>query len=77
MIVSRVLNCRRSARRGSAAVEFAFVAPIFFAFIIGIVDFGRMMMVQEIMTNAARVAHGKRYSPAAPIQPSKLRSPIT
>ncbi len=54
MIISRVLNSKRLARRGAAAVEFALVAPIFFLVIMGIIDFGRMMMVQNIMINAAR-----------------------
>ena len=41
-------------RRGVAAVEFALVAPLFFMFVFGIIEFGRMVMVQQIMTNAAR-----------------------
>jgi Flp pilus assembly protein TadG len=44
---------KRSPRRGAAAVEFAFVAPIFFLLILAIIEFGRMM-VQEILVNAAR-----------------------
>ena len=45
---------KRSTRRGVAAVEFALVAPLFFTLILGIIEFGRMMMVQEILVNAAR-----------------------
>ncbi|TWT66990.1 TadE-like protein [Posidoniimonas polymericola] len=41
-------------RRGASAVEFALVAPIFFLVVLGIVEFGRMAMVQQIITNAAR-----------------------
>lgn len=42
------------ARRGASAVEFAIVAPVFFLVVLGIVEFGRMVMVQQVITNAAR-----------------------
>lgn len=52
---SRSITGKRPVRRAVAAVEFALIAPVFFVVILGIVEFGRMMMVQEILTNAARV----------------------
>jgi Flp pilus assembly protein TadG len=36
-------------------VEFAIVAPIFFMLIIGIIEIGRAMMVQQVLINASRV----------------------
>jgi Flp pilus assembly protein TadG len=45
--------CRRN-RRGAAAVEFAVVAPVFFAFTLGMVEIGRGVMVQQIITTASR-----------------------
>ena len=45
--------CRRN-RRGAAAVEFAIVAPVFFLLIFGMIEFGRMVMVQQVITNASR-----------------------
>jgi Flp pilus assembly protein TadG len=45
-------SCRK--RRGAAVVEFAIVAPLFFLLIFGMIEFGRMVMVQQILTNAAR-----------------------
>lgn len=45
--------CRRN-RRGAAVVEFAVVAPVFFAFVLGMVEIGRAVMVQQILTNASR-----------------------
>ncbi len=48
---------RRSFRRhrGVAAVEFAIVAPIFFLMVLGIIEIGRAMMVQQVLINASRV----------------------
>ena len=54
------LNWRKFAdfadryRRGAAAVEFAVVAPVFFLMIFGMIEFGRMIMVQQVLTNASR-----------------------
>jgi Flp pilus assembly protein TadG len=45
--------CRRK-RRGVAVVEFAVVAPLFFLLVFGMIEFGRMVMVQQVITNASR-----------------------
>jgi Flp pilus assembly protein TadG len=45
----------RSRRLGAAATEFACVAPVFFLMIIGFIEFGRALMVQQVLVNAARV----------------------
>lgn len=41
-------------RRGAAIVELALVLPVFFAVIFGIIEFGRAMMVSQMVTNSAR-----------------------
>jgi Flp pilus assembly protein TadG len=41
-------------RRGASAVEFALVAPIFFLLLFSLIEYGRMVMVQQLLTNAAR-----------------------
>lgn len=48
--------CRicRKYRRGTAAVEFALVAPLLFLLILGMIEFGRVLMVQQLITNASR-----------------------
>jgi len=46
---------RKAARRGTAAVEFALVAPIFFMLMIGMIEVGRAIMVQQVLINASRV----------------------
>jgi len=57
--VAQFHPCRRCRaglrqRRGAAAVEFACVAPLFFMLIFGLIEYGRMVMVQQLLTNAAR-----------------------
>ena len=49
-------HCRsyRRQRRAAAAVEFAIVAPVFFLLILGMIEYGRMVMVQQVITNASR-----------------------
>jgi Flp pilus assembly protein TadG len=37
-----------------SAVEFAVVAPALFLFVFGMVEFGRMVMIQQCVTNASR-----------------------
>ncbi|MGO9469409.1 MAG: TadE family protein [Isosphaeraceae bacterium] len=45
---------KRSARRAAVAAEFALIAPVFLVMFLGIVEFGRVIMVQQILVNAAR-----------------------
>ena len=45
---------RSSVRRGAAVVELAFTAPILFLLCFGMIDVGRAVMVQNLITNAAR-----------------------
>lgn len=35
-------------------MEFAIVAPVFVIFVFGMIEYGRMVMVQQILTNASR-----------------------
>lgn len=44
----------RLSRWGASAVEFAFIAPVFFLLVIGLLEFGRLVMVQQAVSNAAR-----------------------
>jgi Flp pilus assembly protein TadG len=50
-----VLNHRRpQPRRGSAAVEFAVIALFLVPLLMGVWEVGRMVEVQQLLTNAAR-----------------------
>lgn len=44
----------RTTARGTAAVEFALVAPLLFLLFFGFVDVGRAIMVKNLLTSAAR-----------------------
>jgi len=35
-------------------VEFAIVAPVFFLLVLGMIEFGRLVMTQQLITNASR-----------------------
>ncbi len=54
------LRSSTATRNGAAVVEMALVLPIFFMVVLGIVEFGRAMMVGQLVTNAAR--HGARIA---------------
>jgi len=53
---SRVIlpSARRAGRRGQSLVEFALVAPLFFFLAFGMVDFGRAIYYENMLTSAAR-----------------------
>lgn len=51
---SNVSSVRRLRRCGVATIEFALVAPFILFIIFGAVEFARMMMVKQALTNAAR-----------------------
>jgi Flp pilus assembly protein TadG len=52
--IERLCRYCRIKRQGAAAVEFALVAPLFFLLVIGMIEFGRAVMVQQVLVNAAR-----------------------
>jgi Flp pilus assembly protein TadG len=69
-------NHRRTSRRsGVAAVEFAVILPFVMVLFLGIIEFGRMLMVQQIITNAAR--EGCRYAVLPGSTVSGSRSVVT
>lgn len=53
--MSKSSRTRHGSRpQGASAVEFAFVAPIVLALIFGSFELTRVIMVKQVMTNAAR-----------------------
>ena len=53
---SWVVNRFTRRRRGAAVVELAVVAPLLFAIVFGLVEFGRAIMVEQALVSAAREA---------------------
>jgi hypothetical protein len=52
--MQRTARTQRSGRRGASVVEMAIVLPVFMMVVMGIIEFGRGMMVGQLVTNAAR-----------------------
>ena len=50
------LNRNAARRRGTAAVEFAVVAPVVLLFVFGAIESGRAMFLQHVAVNTARSA---------------------
>jgi Flp pilus assembly protein TadG len=49
-----LLGLRRSVQSGQVLAEFGIMIPVIVLLIIGAVDFGRVIMTRQVMTNAAR-----------------------
>ena len=71
----RLMQVAAPKRRGASMVEFAFVAPVFFTLILGIVELGRACMVQELLTEAAR--RGCRAGVIEGTSSTKIKSAVT
>lgn len=54
MRILRLHRTRSANRRGASAVEFALVAPLFILFVFGLIEMSRIMMVQQILSEASR-----------------------
>lgn len=65
---------RVANRCGAAAVEFAIVAPVFFLLVIGMIEVGRAMMVQQVLINASRV--GARQAATAGATSSAVQTAV-
>jgi hypothetical protein len=52
--LAKLCRSHRIKRRGAAVVEFAIVAPVFILLVFGMIEYGRMVMVQQLLTNASR-----------------------
>src|SRR5262245_21232047 len=61
-------------RRGASAAEFAIVAPVFFLMIIGFIEFGVALMVQQVLVNASRV--GARQATTAGATTAQVKSAV-
>jgi Flp pilus assembly protein TadG len=53
-IRNRARSKVESRRRAAVMVEFALIAPLFLTIVTGIVELGRAIVVQQLLTNASR-----------------------
>ena len=44
----------KQVRRGTAAVEFAIIAPLLFLLLAGVIEFGQAFRIEHLLANAAR-----------------------
>jgi Flp pilus assembly protein TadG len=58
--LDKIFRSYRLFRRGAALVEFAFVAPVLLLLVMGMIESGRLVMVQQVLTNATR--EGARHA---------------
>jgi Flp pilus assembly protein TadG len=65
----------RNKRQGAAAVEFAVVLPVFILLVFGMIEYGRMVMVQQVITNASR--EGARRAVLDGATATEVQSAIT
>ena len=65
------------SRWGVAATEFAIVAPVFLLLVIGILELGRALMVQQVLINASRVGARQAITLGATTARCKQRSQST
>ena len=72
--LEKVFGTCRKDRRGAAVVEFAVIAPVFILLVFGMIEYGRMVMVQQILTNAAR--EGARKAVLDGISTSDVQSAV-
>ena len=61
----RATGMRRARRRAAAATELALVLPVFILLLVGILEFGRAVMVQQILVNGARETARRAILPGA------------
>jgi Flp pilus assembly protein TadG len=69
-----MIRHQKQRRDGAAMVEFAVVATVFFLIVFGIFEFAYLIMVNNLLTNAAR--EGARYATVNTPQGSALTANI-
>jgi Flp pilus assembly protein TadG len=58
--MKQIRTTRSHRERGAAAIEAALILPMFFACLFGVLEAGRFMNTEQVLTNAAR--EGARFS---------------
>jgi Flp pilus assembly protein TadG len=64
-------------RRGTTIVEFAFVLSACVMFMLGTFEYGRFIMIRQLMTNAAREGARKASTGVSTLQTSDIQATVT
>lgn len=66
-------------RRGANAIEFALTAPVFFAIVMGIIDYGYLFMMQSGIDSAVSLAcrEGSKVDPAVGSPQGRAQTELT
>lgn len=65
---------RGRARHGLAVVEFAAVAPLLLVVTLGMIEYGRLVQVQQVLTNASR--EGARLAATGSVSASQVQAVV-
>jgi Flp pilus assembly protein TadG len=65
----------RAERRGTAAVEFAFLLPGIMILLMGIIEVGRLIELQQVLTNAVR--EGARQAATGQMTNTQVQAVVT
>ncbi len=71
----RTANQRRRLRRAAVAVELAVMAPVMFAMLFGIIEFGWLFSVRNTLINSAR--EGARLGALQGVTVSEIEARVT
>jgi Flp pilus assembly protein TadG len=66
---------RGAARRGVAAVEFAVLLPLIMMLLMGIIEVGRLIEMQQVLSNAVR--EGARQAATAQLTNDQVKTVVT
>jgi len=58
------MRSRHKRQRGQAAVEFALILPLFLLLVFAVTEFGRIWMVQHVLTTASRAGARQAILPS-------------
>ena len=71
---SRRIRRAHANRRGTTLVEFAIVLPVFFTFVFGIVEYGRLQLVSNMLQAACR--NGARHGSTENVSTAEAKSSV-
>jgi Flp pilus assembly protein TadG len=72
-----MIQTRPGSRSATTTVEFAFVAIVFFLLVFGVIEYGRFVMVLQLMNNAAREGARSAIVNQSTMTTAQIQSEVT